>query len=300
MKTSPKLHSVKSTSLAPAKHIAQKYPKMCPMFPATMTTFMLDNVNAHISNALARAIGGEMPTKILDCELSDIATDDEFIIHEMVRSRLRMLPLQQSCKIGAKFTLNVTNSGLELIDVKSSELQGAFLAFNQNVTLFTLKANKYCKINAHVIETYGYIAEYGQAVQGVNVASIPQDMAVCESSTSTSNVTEWMIKFTNNGTAKPPTIISAAIAHIIDRLQAITWQFVTENDMAIAYIYNESETIGAMLLKEIIKQNPDIEYVTVNESSRRSLRVRMVAANPDKVLEFAIKSLKDIFTHLAA
>jgi hypothetical protein len=271
---------------------------MCPLYPATATSFKLDNVNASISNAIARVIKCEMVVKILDCDLSDIDTNDEFIIHHMIQSRVRMIPLQQSCKLGSKFTLDVTNSSLELIDVKSSLLTGAFVAFNQNITLFTLGANKSCKLTCRVIEASGNREGYGAACIGVNTVSIPQDMKECDKSTSRSNTTAWMIKFVNNGTAKSTNIIKDAVQNIIDRLQNIHCEWFTEDDASVAYIDDETDTIGAMLLKQIIIQNPQIEYVTIDSTLSTALKVRMVSSDPNKVMTEAVGSLKALFASI--
>lgn len=294
---SAKIHSITTKSLAPSKKLQADYPNLCPQFPASITTFLIDNVNAPISNALRRVIANEMVVKCLDCELSDIDTDNEFIIHEMIQLRLRMLPLQQSCKVGAKFTLDVTNKSLELIDVKSKDLKGPFVAFNQNITLFTLAANKYCKITCKVVEAVGYMVGYGGAVMGVNTASIPQSMEDCEQSSSSTNVTKWMVKFTNNGTTQPQIIIKEAIQNIINRLRGITYDFITEDNTSVLLINNETETIGSMLLKQIIDLNPTIEYVTVNQVNR-VVKLRIIIANPERTLKIAVDSLITIYSNM--
>lgn len=71
--------------------------------------FDLIGVNDKIANALRRTIIDELEVVALDFDPQELDTNDEFILRDEVRDRIRFIPIDQTLKEGSRLTLESMN-----------------------------------------------------------------------------------------------------------------------------------------------------------------------------------------------
>jgi DNA-directed RNA polymerase subunit L len=152
------------------------------LLPTALTqescSFIIDGCNNAVANGIRRVIMCELKVAYLSCKYEDIVTTDPFIIPEMIQKRLRMIPLLQSVPAGAIFNLNVTNNTLDVIDVKTGQLQSktARGVFDETITILSMGAGHNLQINnVRVDHEYGYVQEYGMCAVAFNAVSTCKD-----------------------------------------------------------------------------------------------------------------------------
>jgi len=250
--------------------------------------FILSDANNAIANALRRTITGESPVNILDVQISDIVTNDPFIIQEMIISRIRMIPLLQSCHVNNEFELIVENNSVEDREIKSGEIkyrarnsgehdkgarkmrdnlgESAPLPFNETFTLFTLHAGNQIKISPiKIITEYGFNEGFGMCALGINAVSWPIDVDINNTPSSLSALKKncpkkWRVSFITNGIAPGKEIIDLACNEIIKRLYSllsILFQFTVIDEINTLDVPGESHTIGNLIIRTIYQMEQD-------------------------------------------
>ncbi len=280
----PTINHFNVISLAPTN---KAYAHLFPKYSAYTASFEISNVLSSVPSAIRRTICNELPIKGLNCGLNDITTTDVFHIHEMILSRLRMIPVQQSVKIGTTYNLKATNDTHELITVYSKELRSAdrIVAFNENIPLFTLAAGTSITIQCKVVENYGYVREYGAFTAGINVVSMP-------------NGNNWLVKFTNNGTATAKHIVTSAVKNIIARLSGIDLEFISEGGIHVLTIPHETKTIGHLIQQHVLQLYPNCNYIICHRTQEGSITLRVQCDDPMEIFTTTIKHLVDIYRQL--
>jgi len=257
----------------------------------------LHNVSSAFANAIRRVIGEEALVKGLDCDLADIKTDDEYIIHEMIQQRIRLIPIRQTIEVGKKLTLEVHNSQTIPIDVKTKEFKDNNKHFNTNITVLNLKPNKFIKIDCHVSQNYALSKGYGGYTLGVNAIILPLDLDPTKITTSIANPRHHLLKFISNGTMLPKDIICKAIDNIIDRLVTVKSRdpFYTtirgQPSQAIEYskiIYNETATIRVLIIREMLTKYPDIDHIKAKQEDDNINILIKCVGSPDDMLRDTI------------
>lgn len=255
-------------------------------------TFTITNCSNAVANAIRRTAGCELKVAYLTCEYEDIETDDPFIIPEMIQKRLRMIPILQSVRRDAIFTLDVTNVGAGTMDVKtrglmhkgsksiqsnhtgkSSESNSTHY-FDETITILTLGAGRFLRIkNVRVSYEYGYTQDFGMCCVAFNTVSTckdvqPVNMYEPSPEQVRSQIADprvWEVSFNTNGTMPSRDIVRAACAEIIGRLKTVLSLLYTiinnENKYTLS-IHGESDTIGNLLVKTIDELYPDVEAAT--------------------------------------
>lgn len=295
----PRLYDFKVTSLQPK--VPDMFNKYLPKYPSMVVEFNIDNVPASVSNGIRRVIANEILVRGLDCEFENIDTNDEFIIHEMIRKRIRMIPISQNIKPGTELKLYVKNDGNKgatgintLLDVKTSAFNEP--GMNGNHTLLTLNPDKYIKIHAYVVEHMGSDKEYGAFALACNVVSVVREDIV--KSSSIADYRMWTIRFIAHGMHRPKDIVNNAINTIIARLFAIELEFTSNNNQHYLQIPGETETINQLLIRGVLELYPECEYITGRITSMGNIELRIIHDNPKKVLGDVIEHLIDTYKKL--
>ena len=86
---------------------------LLPTKKRQVISFILRNTNTKIANGIRRTLLEEMKIKILDVEIEDIDTDEEYLIREEFRDRLNLIPIDQSTSIDSTFTLDFVNTNTD-------------------------------------------------------------------------------------------------------------------------------------------------------------------------------------------
>lgn len=334
-----KVSNIKITSLAPNLALlssptsaqAVKVPpvRLVPSF----VEFEISPVSNAISNAIRRTLSSEMMVSRMDANFESMQSTDAHNIQEMIIKRLRMIPIDQSCPMDAIFELAASNDGLQLRDVKSSEIRvvhkgseskgseskgsGAAvplkeLPFNGAFTLFTLKPGKSAKItNIHMRAERGYTPGSGMHALAVNVASVAVDLVPEPPSngdtrspslrSSVADPRHWRISFTTNGDMSPKRTVAAACEDIINRVKSINdilYSITNNEDEYVLEVPEETHTIGNLFMRTINDLYPDILAVVYSVSNivrQCTIRVRCTE-DINIVYRTTIKHLVETFT----
>lgn len=143
--------------------IAKKIRSLLPSRDRQRISFHLINSGVPIANAIRRVIQGELDVKCLKVTVSDIKTDDVYIICDELAGRIGCIPIDQDIPVGTEFALNVANSDNQRKVILSSSIQLKPNSkvkeawFAETVNLFQLNAGKYIEISSiRVVSGRGY------------------------------------------------------------------------------------------------------------------------------------------------
>ena len=274
--------------------------------------FILGGVSNAISNAIRRTVLCELPVRALHCEYEDIKTNDAHVIPDMIQTRLKMIPIDQTTPLDATFDLDMSNKGLEVADIKTGYFKGKKPPCNPTHTLLSLNPGKFIKIsNIRVFTEYGHRVGHGMMVLAVNAVSLAVDVIPLNTYEGTgvpSRVADprvWKIAFNTNGTMDPIEIVKMACNGIVSRMQSVQDLLSTiENseDQYILNVHGESHTIGNLLMKTICELFPDITAVTYNVSSVERMFTLRVRCDEDinTVLNVTVRHLIKVFNDIHA
>lgn len=286
--------------------------------PTTLTsercTFTIHNCSNAVSNAIRRTIMCELKVAYLHTEYEDIVTDDPFIIPEMIQKRMRMIPLLQNTPPDTKFSLDITNNTLDVLDVKTKSLIRGKPYFDETITILSLQPGKSLKLSARVASEYGYIPHYGMCALAFNATSICKDVTpsnmydeAAESKSHFSDPRVWEITFNTNGTMPSKQIVTSACSNIIDRLKSVLSLLYTmahNDNQYVLTIYGDSDTIGNLLIKTIDELYPDVEAATYSASAiERAVTLRVIYGDDINTLyknaiEHLIETFKSIMEQI--
>lgn len=270
--------------------------KLSKLIPTTLVPkrieFTINGVNNAVSNAIRRTVMCELLTYSLKVEYDSFATNDRFIIPEMLVRRFELIPIDQDVPKDIVFGLDAVNDGVLHRDVKSSEIKIISpgktgikkLPFNETFTLFALQPGKFLKVNKITIEPdFGY--NFAGHVLASTPVSIAKDQIPYNSYTNTgipsrlSNPKVWHVGFITNGAMEPKKVVKYACENIIARLLAVQELFYSiknNEDEYILVVDGESDTIGNLFMRTIIELYPDIRAVTWSSASvGRSITIRI-------------------------
>lgn len=144
-----------------AKYESKLKPLM-PTMPREHITFAIRNTDTATANGLRRTLIEELPVKILHAEVSDIDTNEEYLIRDELLDRIRAIPINQSVNSDQKFTIDVvnTNKSQRINHVYSSQISGnehGKLA-DKMYRIAELHVGRYLRVdNIRTIEGYGYM-----------------------------------------------------------------------------------------------------------------------------------------------
>lgn len=264
--------------------VPDKYKHLLPttLIPE-LVTFELkgSDINNAVANGLRRTIAGELPVKAMTCsiEKENFTTSDDFVIPEMIRLRLKQIPLKQDCPAGIKFSLNFTNNTPGLIHVKTSNIavssgQLRRLPFNENITILILRPN--CSINISeitIVSDFGYIPGSGMHVMAVqtSIKALDQEPLNTYNSPATgipsreADPHHYQIRFYTNGTINAAELVRMACDSIIERAKLFKEArigAISDGNLYTMVVVNESHTIGNLVVKTISEIFPAIDFVS--------------------------------------
>ena len=75
--------------------------------------FVLKNTNTRVANGLRRTIIEEMPIRVLNVDVENIETDEEYLIREQLCDNISLIPLDQEVSDKMIFELDYVNDNAE-------------------------------------------------------------------------------------------------------------------------------------------------------------------------------------------
>lgn len=108
------------------------YEELLPKYKKHQVSFILDNSNTQLANAIRRVLTDEIPIDSMTFDFKDhlIGTDtkpksDEYILTDVIIQKIEAIPLKQDIpnKDKIRMTLDITNNTLGVIPVYSSDIK---------------------------------------------------------------------------------------------------------------------------------------------------------------------------------
>ncbi len=87
-----------------------KLKELLPTKKREIVSFILRNTDTPTANGLRRTLIEELPVKILHTTVGDIETDEEFLIRDELIDRIHSVPIEQSVKTDATFSIDFLNT----------------------------------------------------------------------------------------------------------------------------------------------------------------------------------------------
>lgn len=139
--------------------------KLKPLMPTKTREYMsfaIRNTDTATVNGLRRTLIEELPVKILHADVSNIDTNEEFLIRDELLDRIHSIPIDQDTKSDRTFTIDVvnTNKASRISHVYASQISGnenGGLA-DKKYRIAELHVGRYLRVeNIRIMEGYGYM-----------------------------------------------------------------------------------------------------------------------------------------------
>ncbi len=225
--------------------------------------FDIHDGNCAIANAIRRTLISEMPMKHLTVSLTDIHSSDPYIIGDVIRKRLEMIPIAQTIDPDSVFSLRIENSTDGLIDVMSSDIKLNGEATSKDIIdmipICDINSGKSFSINdIHVVTSYGF--DNSRPTPGrVGYEILDQDFSEPHA---IAKPTHFRLTLETPGILDPVDIVGKAIKCLIERLDAIDYtKAITEFDVYKLTIANETHSMRNLITWYTYNLEPSIGYV---------------------------------------
>lgn len=277
----------------------EKLKKLVPSDVNQIIELKFKNTNTPMVNAIRRTLLCEMPVKYLSVSLSDIYTDDPYAIKEVIRSRLEMIPIDQSIPIGTNFRLAYSNDSDEfnyvtsdnIIDPKNKNKD----TITKNIPLLTINANTALTIeNIEVVETFCYDnarPSFGRVFYSIDNHDMTKSCNISDPS-------EFTLGVETSTKINAKNIILDAIDSLISRIKSIDYDMhKVEFGIYKLTIPNETYSIGKLISYYIYKLVPDIKHVSMRltHPSIREVIVDVDSENAESLIKKACENIiKDL------
>lgn len=273
--------------------------KLNPPVPNQALRIQITNGNAPLANAIRRTLMSEIPVKHLSVALSEIKTNDPYIIGEAIKKRIEMIPISQSIKPDSVFALRFENNTDSYVDVMSSEIKLNGVSTSKdiipNIPLCDINSNTTLAINdIRVTESFGYD---NSRVSIGRIAYEIMDVDFTQSALAT-NPTTFEIEIETPGVIDPIEMVHKAIDNVCSRLDSIDFGKATiEFDVYSITISNETYTIGKLISWYIYKIEPTIQYVAsrIPHPSKRECIIDVHHPSGEELCKKAILAIKSDF-----
>lgn len=223
----------------------------------------ISNTNVSIANAVRRTVIDETTTKRLYFDISDLKTDDVFIISHFIQERTRCLPISQKIPVGTTFKMITRNSSAESKHIYSSQISGETTEklCNDQFIILALNPGKYIEIkNIRVVEEYGYVN--GTHNASYNCSLNPLDIDMEAEQSTNSNPTKFAISIDTNGNMGSKQFMKKCFSELKDRFLKINIDSLeSSGNKHILKIYGESHSVGNILCYGMINLYPEIEFI---------------------------------------
>lgn len=237
--------------------------KFVPSVVNKTLVFELTDANCALANAIRRTLMSELPIKHLTVALTDIKTTDPYVIGEVIRKRIEMIPISQSIDPEATFSLRVENDTDMYIDVMTDEIKLNGVASSKDITpqipVCDINSHTSFSVNdIHVIESFGF-DNSRVSIGRVGYEILEQDFT---QPSQMATPTKFRIELETPGVLNPKEMVCKAIDGLIERLDAIDYaRSVVEFDVFKLTITNETHSIGKIMSWYIYQLLPSVKYV---------------------------------------
>lgn len=284
------------------------------VFRCTKVTAEMVGVNVAIANALRRTLMGGIPVICMDFEPQALKTNDEFVLVDMLRRRINLIPIRQDLDPTTQFTVHAANSTEALVTVKSSSIvpvKGNIKdVFNETYDLVDLHPTKALSIDKITI-IRGYGNEDARHVAVFRGAVVPMDQVPINQftgegvSSALSDPRHHKITFHTNGNIDAKYAVDLACAEMlamIERGRKAIPHLQTRDMLTSVSFDGANDTLGNMLLRtgyDIYPSGADFRYNVDELSGKITFELR-TAEDPAVVLGAIFSELRVTIERLRA
>lgn len=284
----------KSLGINLAKSEYKHLQHLVPAVNHKLIEFELHDTNTAIANAIRRLLINEIPVKYISASISDIISSDKYIISDVIKQRLEMIPIAQSVDVDSEFSLKFENTTDTYCNVYVSEIKSKKYKsdiFISEIPICSINAQ--CSItisNIRVLEGFGY--NNGRIGLGtVAYEIINHDMTQASINTDPST---FKLAFETTGNINPDDIIRLGLRSLISRFKNLDkTNFTTEFDIFKLSIDGETHTMGNLIAKYVYDIDPTIEYVAMRiiHPSKRECVIDIRHSQASKLLDIAVDNI---------
>ena len=262
-------------------------------------SFELINTNCALANAIRRVLTNELPIKHLTVSLTDIYSDDKYIVDDIIKTRLEMIPIPQNIDTNIKYNIKYLNNNETYCNILSSEIK-----HNGKSIINGIKEIPICSINSQhslsvsdiiVTESYGY--NNGRCSPGkISYEIINYDIENTDSCNS--NPSDFKLAMEVSGVYNPDELIILGVNELLRRLELIDFNdYVIEFNVYKLHINGETHTIGRLISRYIFNILPSIDYCAMRilHPSKRECVIDIRHPEGEKLVKQAIVNIvKDL------
>lgn len=260
--------------------------------------FQLIDSNEAFANAIRRILTNELEIYTLHVNMTDIITDDRFILPDMVKDRLEIIPLNQTINENTKFSLRVFNKTGDLLNIETDNIKhnSDVIPYN-NMLLCQLNNGKFLEINNISIKTQSGAndGKFSLCVVEYDEINVDKD----KTPTLNHDSTDFELCINTNGNIEFKELFKKLIKSIETRLLTIKSNitnydynkksFVFDNNFYIFkeqgitkyHINNEFHTIGNLLTKYIFQLDNTIDLVNYHITHILTKSIILNVKHPD-------------------
>lgn len=269
--------------------VDKKYQHLLPKTPAQAISFNISNVNCATSNALRRAVMEECPAYAMHFDLADFSKTDPFVIFELIQSRIGLIPIDQNVAPTDTFSLNVTNTTPDMLDVKAKDLVclSKKRPFNDTFTICTIQPYTTIIIKKiYIVKGVG--VDDAKFTLGFNGVSLPLDQQPFNPyknegiKSSVSNPRKFKVAFKTNGNIALQKLMHLVCDSIIDMVK--TLEDATVDKLYEYYILKKhrlTSTVGNLFVMKALDLYPDIKLVTFDHNTIENILIIKVIPTMD-------------------
>lgn len=284
---------------------------LIPDFNHSLLSFNIYNTKSSFVNSIRRCILDELLVKSLYFDISNISTNDKFILNDLIQDRIQLISIDQSIDKSKTFSIDVHNTTTNLMSVNTNMLQNSDKKdnrkyFNQNIKLCDLKPNRFITINnININSDYGInnnIYSIGRASYEV----INMDMNKHQSLSTDS--TDFTFYIYSNGNITTQNILFQSIDNLIQRLNHI-YDLIDKynndnindeliininNNITTFYIKNEYHTLGNLIVDYMFELDTSTKLLNYNNEHplKNEITIKTDNSTPNKLILQAISNIK--------
>lgn len=268
----------------------------------------INDANPPIANAIRRGFISEIPVKHMTISLNnkDIVSTDPYIVNEMIRKRLEMIPIDQSIPDDSVLSLKIENTSDNVVDITSDDLH-----LNGSKSNLIMAGIQICDINAGkalILNNITIKTSYGYNNARCSIGRVeyhieekhPDESELLKSSAA-SVPTKFKITIDLPGIYDGVSMLKLLISTLIERIDAIDLNRSKEAFGTFSLtIPNESHSIGYLLARYIYDLEPSIDYVaprTIHPSIREVV-VDVRHPDPKTIINTALHKIKTDFSKM--
>mgnify|MGYP000876607074 CR=1 FL=1 len=290
---------------------------LLPQLSHYILSFNIYKTKSSFVNAIRRCIIDELPTNNLYFNITDISTNDNFILNDLIQSRIQLISILQNINIDTKFSLNIHNKTTKNIPIYTNNIinsnnKDKTIYFNQNIKLCDLKPNRFININNIYIKTDYGLNNSSYNIGGASYEVINFDMEKNQSMST--DPSDFKFYVYNNGNIKSKDIVLKSIIILQKRLDHIVqlinnYDDLESNDeliinktenLTLYHIKNEYHTLGNLIIDYMFELDTSTKLLNYNNdhSLKNEITIKTDNLESSKLIINAINNIQIDFKNI--